>query len=185
VLLPNGADRWAILEHAVSFAVQPASFSPGRSQPTALTVLHDRPANPINSRITTNRLVRRVDHDNFVVLVHGVLVNPVRVEHSKVSALSAGALFSDGALVASKLELGDSLVFWLSVLDSLGNGALAATTANADAVDYKALLGFVPEAARFVRASGAGRAVHSGQMTVLPRAHAQKEPHHVRLLLAP
>lgn len=47
------------------------------------------------------------------------------------------------------------------------------------------LLGLVAQPAGFVRACGAWGAVQGGQLPVLPAAHTQQEPHHVRLLLPP
>ena len=47
------------------------------------------------------------------------------------------------------------------------------------------LLGLVAESARLVGARGSRRAVHGGQLAVLPAAHAQQEAHDIALLLAP
>ena len=38
--------------------------------------------NPINASITTDGFVLRVDKDDFKIFVGGVLINPVRVQHS-------------------------------------------------------------------------------------------------------
>lgn len=47
------------------------------------------------------------------------------------------------------------------------------------------LLGLVSQPAGLVGARGARGAVQGRQLPVLPAAHAQQEPHHVRLLLPP
>lgn len=60
---------------------------------------------------------------------------------------------------------------WMQALltegGTLGGGTLAATTADAHAVDDIALLGLVSEAAGLVGARGAGRAVDNVQLTKL------------------
>ena len=111
------------------------------------------------------------------------LVHPVRVEHAKVAATAANALLSNVAEVALELALVDAVVLGLAVHNALGVGALAATAAHAHAVHDVSLLGLVSEAAGLVRARGAGGAVHSGELAVLPAANAEQEAHHVGLLL--
>jgi hypothetical protein len=51
--------------------------------------------------------------------------------------------------------------------DVLGRGPLAATAADADAVDNVALLGLVSEAASLIRARGAAGAVNDLQLAKL------------------
>lgn len=51
---------------------------------------------------------------------------------------------------------------------ALGDVFLAVATADADAVDNVALLGFVAKAASLVGAGGAGSAVDDVQLTVFP-----------------
>ena len=56
-----------------------------------------------------------VDEDNLVVLVHAVLVDPVRVQDAQVSAPSANALLRNAPQAALGLELGDTLTNGLAV----------------------------------------------------------------------
>ena len=88
-------------------------------------------------------LVVRVDEDDLVVLVHTVLVNPVRVEHTQVAAAAADALLRNALETALGLELVHTLVGGLAVGSALGSGSLAATAADTDAVDHVALLSLV------------------------------------------
>lgn len=67
----------------------------------------------------------------------------------------------------------------------LGDGLLAATAADTDAVDDVALLGLVAEAASLVGAAGARQAHKRGELTVLPGPHALKVTQHIGLLLLP
>ena len=58
--------------------------------------LYDRSAEDARrSEQTTYSFVAGVDEDDFVVLVHTVLVDPVRVEHTEVAAAPADTLLCD------------------------------------------------------------------------------------------
>ena len=67
----------------------------------------------------------------------------------------------------------------------LVHGLLAAAAANAGTVHNVALLGLEAQAARLVRAGGAGQPHNAGQLAVLPAADAQQEAEHIALLLLP
>ena len=109
-----------------------------------------------------------VDKDNLVVLVHTVLVDPVRVQHPQVAAPLSDTLLGGAPQAALELEVVDTLADGLAVGGTLGDGLLAVTAADADAVDDVALLGLVAEAAGLVGARGAGRAVDDFQLAVFP-----------------
>jgi hypothetical protein len=167
----------------------------GCGEATSLAVLVDGVDDPVNAGVDADGLVLRVDKDDLVVLVGRVLVDPVRVEDTQVGAAAADTLLSgslEGALV---LELVDTLVGGLACrshampcqpwIDSLAcrsshengrkrtvsgtlrGGPLAATTANAHAVDYIALLGLVAETAGLVGARRARGAVNDVQLSEL------------------
>lgn len=59
--------------------------------------------------------MRRVNEDDLVVLVHAVLVDPVRVEHAEVAAAAGDTLLGRRAERALELELVDTLVRRLAV----------------------------------------------------------------------
>jgi hypothetical protein len=110
----------------VASAVERTIFLAGRGESTELTVLVDGLADPVDSGISTDGSVRRIDHDDFEELVDRVLVDEVRVQHTEIGALSSGSLFSEGAERTSCLLLKDTLSTGLSVYDSLSNIFLAA-----------------------------------------------------------
>ena len=60
-----------------------------------------------------------VHHDHLIVLVHGVLVEPVGVEHAQGAAAARGALLGDRPQVARELQLLHTLVHGLAVADTL------------------------------------------------------------------
>ena len=117
-----------------------------------------------------NALVHRVNHDDFVVLVHGILVQPVRVQHSQRTASSRRAFLGDRLQVAREFELGDAAVHRLPVHLTLVHRTLTTTATDAGAVDDKTLLGLVSETTRLVRARRARHAADGRKLAILPHA---------------
>ena len=62
--------------------------------------------------------MRRIDQDNFVVLVDVILVDPVRVENTEIAASATDTLFGRGFERPLVLELVHTLVRRLSVHDT-------------------------------------------------------------------
>lgn len=65
---------------------------------------------PVDAGIAADGLVLRVNEDDLVVLVGGVLVDPVGVEDAQVGAAAADTLFSSRLERALVLELIHTLV---------------------------------------------------------------------------
>jgi hypothetical protein len=82
----------------------------GGGETTSLAVLVDGLDDPVDTGIAADGLVLGVDADNLVVLVGGVLVDPVGVEDAEVGAAAADTLLSSGLERALVLELVDTLV---------------------------------------------------------------------------
>lgn len=131
----------------------------------------------------TYSLVIGIDENNLEVLVDTVLVYPVRVQDTEVSAPTSDALLSYASKAALELQVVDTLADGLAVGCTLRDRLLAVTTANTNAVDDIALLGFVAEAARLVGTRWAGCTVDHIQLAVFPAAHTQEEAENIRLLL--
>jgi hypothetical protein len=147
--------------------VETAGLLAGGGEATGLAVLVDGVDDPVDAGVDADGLVLGVDKDDLEVLVGGVLVDPVGVEDAQVGAAAADTLLSGSLERALVLELVHTLVGGLAIGGTLGNGPLAATTTDADAVDNVALLGLVAEAAGLVEARGARSAVDDVQLTVL------------------
>lgn len=81
------------------------------------------------------------------------------------------------------LQLVDTMTLGLAVGASLGDGALAATTADTNSVDDVSLLGTVSQTTSLVGASRSWRAVQLGQLTILPDTNAKQVTHNIALLL--
>lgn len=86
----------------------------GGGETTSLAVLVDGLDDPVDARVAADGLVLGVDADDLVVLVGGVLVDPVGVEDAEVGAAAADTLLSGGLEGALVLELVDTLVGRLS-----------------------------------------------------------------------
>ena len=76
-----------------------------RGETTAFTVLVDRVDNPVDGGIVADSSVIGINKNDFVVLVSSILVNPVAVQHTEVTADTTNTAFSNGAEVASVLQL--------------------------------------------------------------------------------
>jgi len=182
VALPGATARGTLdLVVVLAFAVTTVLLA-GGGEATELTVLHDRGDDPVDAGVVADGLVLDVDHDDLVVLVGGVLADPVRVEDTERAALASGAFLGLGAKGALELELLDTLSHGLTVADTLGDRALAATTLDAHAVDGVTLLGLVAKAAGLVWAGWARSTVDRRQLAEVPGANPEKETQDVALL---
>lgn len=90
--------------------VETARLLAGGGEATGLAVLVHGVDDPVDAGIDADGLVLGVDEDDLVVLVGGVLVDPVRVEDSEVGAAATDTLLSGGLEGALVLELVDTLV---------------------------------------------------------------------------
>lgn len=80
------------------------------SEATALAVLVDGVADPVDAGVAADGFVVGVDKDDLVVLVGRILVDPVGVENAQVGATAANTLLSGGTERALVLELVHTLV---------------------------------------------------------------------------
>jgi hypothetical protein len=151
---------------------------------TGLTTLVNGVGDPVDTGIAADGLVRGVDKDDLKVLVGGILVDPIRVQHTEIGALLTDTLFGGGAEGALVLKLVDTLVDGLTVSGTLGNGSLAATTTNADTVDDISLLGLVAQTTGLVGARGTRSTVNDIQLSEFPTSNTEKETGNIRLLLS-
>jgi len=166
VALPGLSPASAGLVEAVALVETTRLLACG-SEATALAVLVDGVADPVDAGVAADGFVVGVDKDDLVVLVGRILVDPVGVENAQVGATAANTLLSGGTERALVLELVHTLVGGLAIGGALGNRPLAATTADTHAVDDIALLGLVAKAAGLVRAAGPRGTVDDVQLTVL------------------
>jgi hypothetical protein len=79
------------------------------------------------------------------------------------------------------LELVNTLTNGLAEGSTLGDGLLAVSTADANAIDNIALLGLVTKTASLVGTRWAGGAVDDVQLTVLPAPHTKEKAEDIRL----
>lgn len=139
-----------------------------RGQATSLTVLVDGVGDPVDARVVANSDMSGVDEDDFVVFIGGILVDPVRVQHTHVGSDATRALLGNTAQVAGEFELVDTLVLGLAVNDALEKRSLATTTTNGNTVHDETLLGLVTKLVGLVSARGAVKANDLLVLAVLP-----------------
>jgi len=124
----------------VALSLETSVLLAGGSETSGLSVLLLVGSDPVDSGVLGDGLVVGVDKDDLEELEGSVLADPVRVEHSQVSAASADSLLSDSAVRSVGLELVDTLVDGLAVDNTLGDWSLTATASDSDSVDHVSLL---------------------------------------------
>ena len=138
--------------------------STGGGHSSGVSSLVDGGADPVDSGISSNRLVRRVDQNDLVELVDSVLimkrcqskkgksnesetnlVDPVRVENSESSTSSRNSFLGGRSERSLELEVVDTLVRGFTESSSLGNRSFSVSSSDSDSVDHEALLGLARE----------------------------------------
>jgi len=138
-------------------------------------VLVDGVADPVDLGVISDGLVGGIDEDDFVVFIGGVLGNPVGVEDSEASDLSADSFFGDGSQVSGELELDDTLVGGLTADDTLSDGLLSASSSDSDSVDDVTLLGLIAESSGLIGSGRSRASVDSGELSVFPGSKTEDE----------
>lgn len=154
------------------------------SKTSSFSVLVNWVNNPVVSWVSSDGIVRWVHTNDLVVLVGGVLVHPVRIQHSQVGSSSTNSFLgghSQGLLV---LELSDTLVGWLTVGGSLWHRSLSTTSSNSDTEDDETLLGLVTQSSGLVWSRWSGSSVDDVSLSVLPTSDSQQESSDIRLLFS-
>jgi len=82
-------------------------------------MLVHRIGDPVNSRVVTNGIVGWVYENNLKVLVDSILVDPVRVQYTKSTTFASYALLSNIAKVSGWFQLGNTLIDWLTINNTL------------------------------------------------------------------
>ena len=148
-------------------------------------MLHFVGRDPVDSSVSSDCFVVRVDQNNFKEFVCSVLSYPIGVEHSQISGSSADSFFSDSSVGSVGLELADTLVDGFSIDLTLVDGLLSSSTSNSDSVDNVSLLLLIAELSGLVRARRSLAFVNHGQLSILPCSHSEHKAHHIGLLLSP
>jgi hypothetical protein len=169
----------------VSRLAKSSGFASSRGKSTAFAVLVYRVANPVDARIIADLGVGRINKNNFIVLHSSILVNPVRVEYTKIGELASNLLFSNGLKVTFKFKMVDTLVLWLSEYHTTVNLTLASSTTYSDTNNYISLLSLVSKTVSLIGTAGLGAAYHLGALTVFPCADTEKETEGITLLVTP
>jgi hypothetical protein len=182
---PACSVRGSDLSFSVALNSQTSTLLTGGSQTSQFSVLVDGIADPVDLGVVSDGLVGSIDENDFVVFISGILGNPVRVEDSEATDLSADSFFSDGSQVSGELELNDTLVGGLTADDTLSDGLLSATSSDSNSVDDVTLLGLVSESSGLIRSGRSGASVDGGELSVFPSSETKNEVQNVRLLLLP
>lgn len=154
------------------------------SKTSSFSVLVNWVDDPVVSSVSSDGVVRWVHQDDFVVLVGGVLVDPVRVQHSQVSSSSTNSLFGGNSQRLLVLQLLNTLVGWLTVSSTLWNRSLSATSSDSDTEDDETLLGLVAQSSSLVWSRWSSDSVDDVLLSVFPTSDSQQESSDIGLLLS-
>ena len=154
------------------------------SKTSSFSVLVNWVDDPVVSSVSSDGVVRWVHQDDFVVLVGGVLVDPVRVQHSQVGSSSTNSLFGGNSQRLLVLQLLNTLVGWLTVSSTLWNRSLSATSSDSDTEDDETLLGLVAQSSSLVWSRWSSDSVDDVLLSVFPTSDSQQESSDIGLLLS-
>lgn len=185
VMAPGCSARRTSLRVKMSLALQSSVLPACSRQSTQFTVLVYRVTDPVNACVVANSLVSRVYKNHFKILVDGILVDPVRVQHPKATAFASYTFFCQVSKVPCWLELGNTLIHWFAVHNTLVHRLFTATSADTHAVHNVSLLRLEAHATSFIRPAGSIQTNNAWQLPVFPASNAQKEAENIALLLFP
>jgi len=134
----------------VALPVQSTRTSASGCETTKLSVLMDWFGDPVDTRISPYGFVRRIDQNDFVELVHRVLIHPVRIENPKIGSTTTNAFFCHTTKVSSGFEFINALTFGLAPCISLGDRPLSATSSHSHSVDHITLFRLVTKSSSLV-----------------------------------
>ena len=69
---------------------------------------------PVDTRITSDSLVLRINKDNFEIFVGRILIDPVRVEDTEIGTTSSNSFLGSRTERSLIFELIDTLVRWFT-----------------------------------------------------------------------
>ncbi len=169
----------------VSRLADSASLASGRSESPHFAVLVYGVDDPVDAGVIADLGVGGIDADDFVVFHGGVLVDPVRVQDTKVGVPASGLFFGNRLQVALELEVVDTLMLGLTKDHTTVVLSLSSSTTDTGTDDNVSLLGFVTEAVSLVGTGGAVDSDNVVALTVFPSADTQQESEGIRLLVTP
>jgi len=152
----------------VSLDAQAPVLAACGGEATVLSVLVDGIDDPVDSGIIADGDVVRVHQDDLKVLKGGILVHPVRVQHTHVTSEASDTVLGNRAQVALELQVVDTSVDRFAVHYPTVVRSLATSAANGDAVDGVTLLGLVAELVCLVGTCRVGKLDNLLALAVLP-----------------
>ena len=140
---------------------------------------------PVDSWVLPDGVVGWVNQYDLKEFVGGILTNPIRVEDSHVGASSTNLLLGNRSVRSSLLELGDTLMNWLTVNGTLMDGSLSSSSSDSDSVDDVSLLLLESDGSCLVESGWSASLVDDWELSVLPASNSHDESEDIRLFLSP
>ena len=169
----------------VSTLAQTTALSSSTGKTSAFPVLVHGVDDPVDTGVVTDLGMGGIYKNNFVILHGGILVDPVRVEHTQILELASDLLLGHRLKIALELNVVDTLVLGLTVNHTTVVRTLASSTADTATNDDISLLSLVTKTMGLI---GTGGAVDTGDLcalTVFPSTDTKEETKGVTLLVTP
>jgi len=115
VSLPNSAAGRTLLVVARTTTSQTSGLLSSSGVSAHFSVLVCRIADPVNAGIVTDSVVRRIDADDFIVVIGGVFVDPVGVQDAQVSAGASDLTLGNDSVGLLVLQFHDTVVLGLTI----------------------------------------------------------------------
>merc|ERR1712166_48131 len=126
-----------------------------------------------------------INKDDLEEFVSGILSYPVRVENSKVGALSSNLFFSDISVGSGLLLFLDTKMNWLTVDNTLVDCSLSSSSSDSNSVDNVSLLLLESEGSGFIESRWSGDSVDNWKLSILPASYSKDKSDNIRLLPSP
>ena len=182
---PACSSGWSSVVSSVTLLVETSIFLTGSGQTSELSSVVLLGDDPVDSWVLLDGSVVWINKDDLEELVGSVLSYPVGVEDSHVGASSSDLLFSNISVGSGLLELGDTLMDWLTENGTLVNCSLSSSSSDSDSVDNVSLLLLESHGSGLVKSRWSLDLVHDWKLSVLPASDSEDESDNIRLLLSP
>jgi len=142
-------------------------------------VFHCDVADPVNSGISSNNLMRRIHKNDLKVFVGSIRIDPIRIEDSEILNGFSSNLFSNCTKISS-MGISDTLVFGFTIDNTNMRFLSSSSSVNPNSKDYISRFGFVPKLARFINSKRTIDTHNMREMPVFPAPNSCKKANHIR-----
>lgn len=183
--VPDSTSRGSDLVSSLSLDAETSVFTTSRCLASGFSALVLVERDPVDFGINSNGSVERINTNDLVVLVLGILSNPVRVEDTDTRAQLSSSPSLGHNLEVSPVGHADTGIGGLTEVDALTQRLLATTTGDTGTVNEESLFGLVTQLVCSLGTRRTGSSDQAITIAVFPGTNSEEEPHQIGLLLLP